>query len=111
MVIVVNAVIIIPVTIRPFVITHPHEPRGRGATGMNTVDPAESLLTLAQATERIRMDHGSIIAVPGIDVLQPVMIAAKPRIPMVITPILPSIPITVTHSISMAHTVPPVVAM
>ena len=59
----------------------------------------------------IHMARGSIIAVPGIDVLQPVMIAAKPRIPMVITPKLPSMPITVTHSISMAHTVPPAVAM
>ena len=57
------------------------------------------------------MARGSIIAAPVTDAQQPVMIAAKPRILMVITPKLPSIPITVTHSISMAHTVPPAVAM
>ena len=111
MVIVVNAVIIIPVTIRPFVITHPHEPRGQGATGMNTVDPAESLLTPAQATERIRMDHGSIIAVPDTGALLPVMIAVRHHIPMAITPRPQNTPTIAIHNISMDRTVPPAVAM
>ena len=61
--------------------------------------------------EPIRMVRGSIIAVPGIDALLPVMIAEKHRIPMVVTPRLRNTPTIAILSISTVHTAPPVAAM
>ena len=57
------------------------------------------------------MVRGSIIAVPGTDALQPVMIAEKQRTPMVTTPKPQNIPTIAILSISMAHTVPRAVAI
>ena len=57
------------------------------------------------------MVPGSITAAPVTDAQQPVMIAEKHRIPMVVTPRLRNTPTIAILSISTVHTAPPVAAM